>query len=136
MTYPNLLTTDEKADLEDREELQAYRDGLGQLAEDPMHAGQPVHVVYGEDGEPAYWLQVTHQGHPLWSCQACSKLTVHLRPGTPDKCVSCGAVDTLTPLLYETSAACLSWSASYGGQYDGECLIAGTDGCDCPEAGQ
>lgn len=134
MTYPNLLTTDEKAELEDAEELQAHRDGIGHLAEDPMHAGQPVHEVYRhEDGESHWWLQVTHADQPLWSCMVCSKLTIAARDTTPDTCVGCGAVATLTPLLYEPTAKCRSWTKSYGGQYDGPCLIAGSNGCECDE---
>jgi hypothetical protein len=121
----------------DREELQAHRDGIGHLAEDPMHAGQPVHEIYShEDGESKWWLQVTHQGMPLWSCACCGKLTIGPPGwGAPEKCSGCvyGTKDDLAPLLYDVTAKCRSWTASYGGQYDGECLIAGSDGCECPE---
>jgi len=57
MTFPNIIATDETADLRDAEELRAWRDGVGRLAEDPMHAGQPVPVAYRfDDGEPVQHL--------------------------------------------------------------------------------
>lgn len=134
MTYPNLLTTDEKADLEDAEELQAHRDGIGHLAEDPMHAGQPVHAVYiYADDETKYWLQITHADMPLWNCMCCGKLSIS-QAGTarPERCAGCGEhPDCLTPLIYEGPAACRSWAERDGGGYDGPCLIAGSDGCEC-----
>jgi hypothetical protein len=114
----------------DRAELQAFRDGAGQLAEDPMHAGQPVIETFDwHEGEPSYWLQITHAGVSLWSCQACMKVTIGAEE--PDACVGCGAADMLAPLLYDQRATCRSWSKGHGGQYDGECLIAGSDGCEC-----
>ncbi|MEU4558393.1 hypothetical protein AB0F72_08385 [Actinoplanes sp. NPDC023936] len=124
-------------DDDDRAELEAHRDGVGHLAEDPMHAGQPVHEIYSHaDGESRYWLQVTHQGMPLWSCACCGKLTIGPPgSGAPERCAGCeyGTADDLGPMLYETQAACRSWTASDGGQYGGACQIAGTDGCQCEE---
>jgi hypothetical protein len=132
-TYPNLPTTDETAELEDAAELQAYRDGLGQLAEDPMHAGQPVHECSNAWDDAKYFLQVTHQDMPLWGCQVCAKHTLTTTRVEPEKCAGCGSVDSCEPLLYPAAAACRSWTKSYGGEYDGPCLIAGSDGCECGE---
>lgn len=72
-------------------------------------------------------------GRPLWSCAACSKLTLGSGTAEPKSCLGCGAEGDLGPVLSETSAACRSWTKNYGGQYDDPCLIAGSDGCDCPE---
>lgn len=121
----------------DRAELDAHRAGIGHLAEDPMHAGQPVHPIYSHaDGEDHYWLQITHNGLPLWSCACCAKITLGSADGgTPARCLGCehGTADDLGPVLYPIRAACRSWAASYSGQYDGPCLIPGVDGCDCTE---
>lgn len=122
---------------EDHAELQAYRHGRGQLAADPMHAGQPVHECSNVWDDAKYYLQVTHQGMPLWSCACCSKLTIGPPGwGAPEKCAGCehGTADDLGPALYESPAACRLWPTNHGGQYDGPCLIAGSDGCECPEA--
>lgn len=120
-----------------REELQAHRDGIGHLAEDmPGSCPQPIHETRNETDEPSYWRQVTHQGMPLWSCQVCSKLTL-TTGAEPAKCAGCGAVDTCGPLLYPESVVCRSWLNNRRGQLapvDGPCLIAGSDGCECPEA--
>jgi len=134
MTYPNLITTDEAADEADRAELQAHRDGIGHLAEDPMHAGQPVHqdVDYA-NGEPRYRIQVTHAETPVWQCDSCRKLTVS---PDPDRCAGCGkdADEVLLPLLYDLDAVCRSaWPVERGGSYDGACQIAHWDGCCCAD---
>jgi hypothetical protein len=131
MTTHQLITTDETADLADLEELQSYRDGFNQPTQDPMRAGQPVHTTYEYNGdEPRYFLQVTHRGMLLWFCPSCLQVTV----GEPTGCGRCGTDGDLGPVLYEEQAGCRSWSANYGGQYEGPCLIAGSDGCECPEA--
>lgn len=124
---------DLQGELEDlRIEVQAHADGIGHLAQDPMHAGQLVHVYDYSNGEQNYRLQVTHAETPVWQCSECRKLTVSPDPA---QCAGCGkdADEVIGPLLYEQDAACRSWSADYGGQYDGPCLIAGWDGCNCPE---
>lgn len=133
MTHPNLLTTDEKADLEDAEELQAHRDGVGHLAEDPMHAGQPVHMeIRYQDGEPIYRLQVTHAGVPLWQCDQCRKLTL---TADPSACVGCGvnAIEAFGPLLYPAPVECRTVASAGTTPYGELCLIAGSDYCDCGE---
>jgi hypothetical protein len=143
MTDPLTLALGEDAlidlhnELDDlRSEVQAHRDGVGHLAEDPMHAGQPVHVAYRyDDGEPVFHLQRTHQDMPLWFCPADLALTIGAKDGSePARCVKCGAGGDLGPALYEEQAGCRSWSASYGGQYDGPCLITGSDGCECDDS--
>ncbi len=130
----DLLAVDAR---EDAHELQAWRDGCGRLAEDAMHAGQPVHEIYSHDaGESKWWLQVTHGGQPLWSCACCAKLTISpAGQGAPEKCAGCehGTADDLGPLLYPNPAACRSWAEAYGGGYSGPCLIAGSDGCECED---
>jgi hypothetical protein len=122
------------AELDDlRAEVQAHRDGIGHLAEDPMHAGQPVHVEYRcSDGEPIYRLQVTHADQPLWQCVRCRKLTL----GNPGACVGCGlnAIEAFEPLLYPTLGECRTVASAGATPYEEPCLIAGSDGCDCPEA--
>lgn len=131
MTYPNLLTTDEKADLEDAEELQAHRDGIGHVAIDHLHAGQCVFPMYDQAAEVRYRLQMSHAETPLWSCDACHKLTVS---PDPQRCAGCGADDGhLEAALYDGWVVCKSRTEHEGGGYDGPCLIAGWDGCDCPE---
>ena len=121
----------------DRAELEAYRNGYGQLAKDAMHAGQPVHPIYSyEDDETRYWLQITHAYQPLWQCHVCGKGNLGPWDGAaPARCVGCdhGGADDMTPLLYADTAACWAWTAKDGGQYDGSCLIPGTDGCGCEE---
>lgn len=139
------LTTSELSELrqlaELRDELQAYRDGRNQLTVDPMHAGQPIVEIYEyAEGESSWWLQETHQDLPIFSCMVCCQVTLGRVSGgkvvRPNGCTKCGTdhTDDLTPHLYEQKAACRSWSANYGGQYEGACLIAGSDGCECPEA--
>lgn len=115
----------------DRAELQAHRDGIGHVAEDPMHAGQTVWRLPDlDDGEPRYRLQVSHGGIPMWQCDSCRKLT--LGPN-PDRCAGCGADDdSLSPLLYDQPAVCRSWPDV---NYDGDCQIAHWDGCQCPDGG-
>ncbi len=116
----------------DRDELEAHRDGIGHLAEDPMHAGQPVWRLPDDlAGEPRYRIQVTHTDLPLWQCDHCRKLTLG---NLPARCAGCGLDgDGLSPLLYGRAAACRSWGAEHGGGYDGDCQIVGWDGCICPE---
>jgi hypothetical protein len=115
----------------DLTELQAHRDGIGHLAEDPMHAGQTVWRLPDlDDGEVRYRLQISHADAPLWQCDGCRKLT--LGPD-PDRCVGCGRDDgALSPLLYEKAATCRSWA---GSNYTGDCQIAHWDGCVCPDGG-
>ena len=113
-------------------ELDAYRAGFNQPTRDPMHAGQPVHETLSyDDAEPSYYLQITHRGMTLWSCGVCQQVTL----GEPTGCGKCGTdhVDDLSPLLYEEPAGCKSWYPASGPVYDGLCLIAGSDGCECPE---
>jgi hypothetical protein len=133
------LTDHELAELQ--ADVQAMRDGAGQLTIDPIHAGQPIVEIYSYDaGESTYWLQTTHQGMPIFSCCVCMRVTLG-KPGRPGEytkpvgCAKCGTDygDDLTPHLYDNRVACRSWSATDGGQYDGPCLIAGSDGCDCTE---
>jgi hypothetical protein len=104
--------SDLHAELENlRAEVQAHYDGIGHLAEDPMHAGQPVHEELNwADGEPHYWLQVTHQDMPLWTCAACQKVTLTVK-GEPQKCAGCGAVESCGPLLYQARVYCRSSTA-------------------------
>ncbi len=132
------LTTEEINELS--AELTALRNGHGQLTIDPIHAGQPIVEVYSySEGESTYWLQHTHQELPVFSCCVCGQVTLG-KPDGPGKaarpfgCRKCGTdhADDLAPHLYDNPAACRSWSANYGGQYDGPCLIAGSDGCECP----
>jgi hypothetical protein len=146
MTNPLTLALGEDAltdlhnELDDlRGEVQAHRDGIGHLAEDPIHAGQPVHVGYRyTDGEPIYRLQVTHADAPLWQCERCRKLTLGPADGNlPNRCLGCdeGAEIDLSPLLYPTSVECREVASIGGGRYtDVPCLIAGSDGCECDEA--
>lgn len=118
-------------DDEERAELQAWRNGHGQLAQDPMHAGQLIHQASNPWDEAQYYLQITHAGLPLWHCAVCSKVTLSSADGAPESCVGCNSVDTLGPMLYPRTVACRSWRDGDGGQYDGPCLIAGSDGCQC-----
>lgn len=114
---------------EDHAELQAHRDGIGHLAEDPMHTGQPVHMeIRYTDNEPIYRLQATHGMTPLWQCGRCRKLTIGTSPAA---CMGCGlnATEALAPLLYDEPVTCRSFSGRAG-----PCLIAGFDGCECDEA--
>lgn len=130
MTTSPLTGTDQIAEL--RAELDMYRQGMNQLTIDPMRAGQPVHETFDwHEGEPRYYLQQTHRGMPIFSCAVCDQVTV----GEPTGCVKCGTDhgSDLTAHLYETRGACRSWAANYGGQYDGLCLISGSDGCECPD---
>lgn len=129
--------SDLHAELEDlRAEVQAHRDGLFHVALDPMHAGQVVEEHYdSRTGEPIYHLQVTCQGVTVWGCAECQKLTISAT--WPQRCWGCGADGNTNcgQETYETPATCRSWSTDRGGQYDGPCLIAGSDGCDCDEEG-
>jgi hypothetical protein len=116
-----------------RAEVKAHRDLVGHLAEDLPHAGQPVHVEYRyTDGEPIYRLQVTHADHLLWQCNRCRKLTL----GDEPACVGCGlnAIEAFEPLLYPQPVQCRTVESAGVSPYDGPCLIAGSDGCDCKEA--
>lgn len=124
--------SDLHAELEDaRAEIQAHRDGIGHVAEDPMHAGQPVHVSYGRnDDEPVYHLQITHQDMPMWQCDDCYKLTLGVQDGgEPDACAGCGAEGVFAAVMYATPVVCRSRVMRQG-----PCLIAGSDGCECPDA--
>lgn len=131
MTYPNLLTTDETAELEDLERLRAWDDGVGRLAYDPPAPGRPIHVVRNySDDEPTFHQQETAGGLPVWVCADCGKLTVG---ASPARCVGCGHEETegdewLSEVL-GIALECRSWDNGY----DGPCLIAGSDGCDCEE---
>lgn len=125
--------TAEPSELDElRAELDAYRDGFNQPTRDPMHAGQPVHESVSYDGAELRWyLQVTHRGLPMWSCAVCQQVTL----GEPTGCVKCGTDhgDDLGPVWYADDASCRSWFSASGPLYDGPCLIAGSDGCECPE---
>lgn len=128
--------SDLQAELDDlRAEVKAHRDGLFHVALDPMHAGQVVEEHYNPStGVNVYYLRVTCQGVPVWGCAECQKLTISDEEW-PARCSGCGA-DGETNMgqeTYEKPATCRSWNADRGGQYDGPCLIAGWDGCDCPE---
>jgi hypothetical protein len=127
-----MTTTTPALDDEERAELQAHRDGIGHLAEDPMHAGQPVHEeIRYSDGEPVYRLQITHAFTPLWQCCECRKLTIGTVGYDPVACVGCGLVEVLAPLLYPTVVECRRVTGRAG-----PCLIAGSDGCECPAVGR
>lgn len=119
-------------DDQDRAELAAHRAGVGQLAKDPMHAGQPVWRLPDlDDGEARWRLQITHTDIPIWQCGLCRRLTL----GTsPDRCAGCGVDgDMLEPLLYDKPATCRSWPNV---TYPGDCQIAHWDGCVCTDGGE
>lgn len=121
-------------ELTDAERADACRHGSRHVVEDPMHAGQPIHVEYRYlDGEPVYRLQITHRDMLLWYCESCQKVTV----GEPDRCAGCGIDGDhhigLSPLLYPTAVRCRSSGPEFGGPYEGACLLAGSDGCECLE---
>lgn len=121
-------------DDKERAELQAWRDGLFQVALDPMHAGQVVEEGHdSRTGEPVYYLQVTHQGITVWDCAECQRYTVS--ETWPERCAGCGADGStnLGQLTYEKPATCRAAMAIYADDYDGPCLIAGSDGCECTE---
>lgn len=114
----------------DAQELAQYRAGMFQLVYDPPTAGQPVSETRDHTDEPAYHLQRCHRGTPVWFCCGCLGVSV----GTPAAC-PCGMdADDHGPVLDTVASACRTWIDSYGGGYTGPCLIAGSDGCNCPDA--
>jgi len=114
---------------EEHAELNAYREGACSIAFDPISRGRELHFVNRPADERSYHVQETHRGQPVWHCAVCARYTVG--GGADDPCVGCGNRD----LNYVLSAplACKSWSPDLGGGYPGICLIAGSDGCECPD---
>jgi hypothetical protein len=106
----------------DRDELEAYRSGHGQLAFDNPARG-PLFPECPDD--PVSWYrQSTYRGEPAWVCADCVKLTLGCEPA---KCDGCGNADTLTAVLdgpYDCATVA---------RIGGPCPIAGSDGCECPE---
>jgi hypothetical protein len=87
-------------DLEElRGELEAYRNGMLQLAIDlPGPHAPRIPAVDCEDGLPALHLQETHLGVPVWICGNCVQLSVAaLRPVA---CPGCGDRDSLNASRY------------------------------------
>lgn len=82
----------------ERHELEAYRDGLGQLAEDPPGLDSPRFAA-SAGPDSAIHLQVTHRGVPVWVCaNLCGRVTVTAAP--PGSCGGCGGQDSLSEALY------------------------------------
>ncbi len=108
----------------DPAELDAYRNGMDQLAWDKPAPGQPVHIRYNRADEPIAWLQHTYRSEPAWCCGSCLRITLGV---DPDRCDGCGDADDLTPFVHGPVTCRVI------GSYDGPCLIGSSDACHCHE---
>jgi hypothetical protein len=75
------------ANAEQGAELDAYRNGVGQLAMDPPSLSSP-RVAAVHEGIPVFFLQQTHNGVPAWICADCIRFV--LGQTRPDRCIGCG----------------------------------------------
>lgn len=110
-----------------RGELDAYRDGLGQLTVDKPGPDSPTELITTDDcGTQLRVYQQTHQGIPMWICGSCVQLGI----GTvqPEVCPGCGQPDMGGAALTRTYAECKTRNG-----YDGVCPAVGTEDCECPE---
>lgn len=77
-----------KVELEElRAEMDAARTGLGQIFLDPPGLYSP-RIPGANDGEPVLYLQLTHQGIPVWICPDCVRMSV--AESQPKTCRNCG----------------------------------------------
>lgn len=122
-THPKgpVVTTTDFGD--EFDELDAYHNGLDQLAWDQPNPEQPLHT-HDQHGEPVDYLQHTYRGEPAWCCGNCLRITLG---DDPAACRGCGDADNLTPYLYGPVQC-----RTVGG-YDGPCLVGEADSCHCPE---
>lgn len=122
-TTPADISVHELAELNG--ELDAFREGMGQLAYDKPHKGQPLHTEYDwHSDEPRDYLQFTYRTEPAWSCMVCLKVNLGVETTV---CAGCGNED-LTPMLHGPV-----FCRALGDGYDAPCLVLGHDGCQCPD---
>lgn len=68
-------------------ELDAYREGVGQLAMDPPSLESP-RIAGVHEGIPVFFLQQTHNGVPAWICAGCIRFVLGVT--RPERCIGCG----------------------------------------------
>lgn len=92
---------DEVHEVDDADELAAYRSGYMQLAWD-SHTERSPHLT-GDDyasGEPVTQVQYSYNDVPAWICAGCTRVTLAPDEDTDATCRACGS-DALEYLFME-----------------------------------